>query len=212
MILTRSPVISWPQSTHQWCVWRRVWRGVPPYRLVDVDIVHKEGNEVAEEKMELEQHVAIHRQLGDLTVLQRDHRLRSQRGAGHARPRTIPADKAEDADYTGEAVYYEAYCFFKATFPDSLTSYEIAPQWQGSWSSGCRCWPSPAHCLVGVCSTWYGSPLSFHQPSQTHPRLTSLRCVSSFMMSLLVLGTCLHEGSWSDALTVRVDLLHSTYT
>lgn len=53
----------------------------------------KEGDEVAEEKMELEQHVAIHRQLGDLTVLQRNHRLRGQRGAGHARPRTIPADK-----------------------------------------------------------------------------------------------------------------------
>lgn len=68
---------------------------VPPHSLVDVDIMDKEGNEVAEEKMELEQHVTIHRQLGDLAVLQRNHRLRSQRGAGHTCSRTIPADKTK---------------------------------------------------------------------------------------------------------------------
>lgn len=64
---------------------------VPPHRLVDVDVMDKEGDEVAEEKMELEQHVVIHGQLGDLAVLQGNHRLRGQRRAGHARPRTIPA-------------------------------------------------------------------------------------------------------------------------
>lgn len=52
----------------------------------------KEGDEVAEEKMELEQHVAIHGQLGDLTVLQGNNRLCGQRGIGHARPRAVPAD------------------------------------------------------------------------------------------------------------------------
>lgn len=58
--------------------------GVPPHSFVDVDIVHEEGNEVAEEKMELEQYVTIPRQLWDLAVLQRNHSLSSQRGAGHA--------------------------------------------------------------------------------------------------------------------------------
>lgn len=53
----------------------------------------KQGDEVAEEQVELEQHVAIHGQLGDLAVLERHHRLRRQRRAGHARPRAIPADK-----------------------------------------------------------------------------------------------------------------------
>lgn len=47
-------------STHQRGVWGRVWRWVPPHSLVDVDIMDKEGNEMAEEKMELEQHVTIH--------------------------------------------------------------------------------------------------------------------------------------------------------
>lgn len=64
---------------------------VPPHRLVDVDVMDKEGDEVAEEKMELEQHVVIHRQLGDLAVLQGNHCLRGQWRAGHARPRTVPA-------------------------------------------------------------------------------------------------------------------------
>lgn len=63
---------------------------VPPHRLVDVDVMDKEGNEVAEEKMELKKHVVIHGQLRDLAVLQWNHRLRGQWRAGHARPRTIP--------------------------------------------------------------------------------------------------------------------------
>lgn len=46
----------------------------------------KEGDEVAEEEMELKQDVTIHGQFGDLAVLQRNHRLRGQRGAGHACP------------------------------------------------------------------------------------------------------------------------------
>lgn len=54
--------------------------------------MHEEGNEVAEEEMELEQHISIHGQLGDLAVLQRNHRLRGERGAGHARPRAIPVE------------------------------------------------------------------------------------------------------------------------
>lgn len=32
---------------------RRVGERVPPHRLVDVDVMDKEGDEVAEEKMEL---------------------------------------------------------------------------------------------------------------------------------------------------------------
>ena len=47
-------------STHQRGVWGGVWWWVPPHSLVDVYIMDKEGNEVAEEKMELEQHVTIH--------------------------------------------------------------------------------------------------------------------------------------------------------
>lgn len=65
---------------------------VPPHRLVDVDVMDKEGDEVAEKKMELEQHVVIHGQLRDLAVLQRNHCLRGQWRAGHARPRTIPGE------------------------------------------------------------------------------------------------------------------------
>lgn len=79
-----------------------------------------------------------------------------------------------------------------------LTWCEIAPLWPGNWSSGCHCWPSLVHCLREVCSTWYGSPLAFHQPSQTHPRLTSLCYVSSFVISLLC--TCSQEDSKSDML------------
>lgn len=55
----------------------------------------KEGDEVAEEKVELEQHVVVHRQLWDLAVLQGDHGLRGQRRAGHARPRTVPVATGE---------------------------------------------------------------------------------------------------------------------
>jgi len=51
---------SWPRCAHQRRVWGRVRWGVPPHSLVDVDVMDKQGDEVAEEKMELEQHVAIH--------------------------------------------------------------------------------------------------------------------------------------------------------
>lgn len=50
---------------------------VPPNGLVDVDVMDKESDEVAEEKVKLEQHVAVHGQLRDLAVLQRNHRLGS---------------------------------------------------------------------------------------------------------------------------------------
>jgi len=83
-----------------------------------------------------------------------------------------------------------------------LTSSEIAPRWPGSWWSGSRCWPSPVHCSAEVCSTWYGSPLSFHQPSQTHPRLTSpsdtLFLFFICTISLLVLVSVHAEaGHWA---------------
>lgn len=74
---------------------------VPPHRLVDVDVMDKEGDEVAEEKMELEQHIVIHRQLWDLAVLQRNHRLCGQWRAGHAGPRTVPAAVTTGEGRTG---------------------------------------------------------------------------------------------------------------
>lgn len=70
---------------------------VPPHCLVDVDVMDKEGDEVAEEEMELKEHVVVHRQVGDLAVLQGNHGLRGQWRAGHARPRAVPA-----AGTTGE--------------------------------------------------------------------------------------------------------------
>lgn len=88
-------LISVSPSTYKRCVWGRVWEWVPPHRLVDVDIVDKEGNEVAEKKVELEEDVTIHGQVGDLAVLQRYHCLCSQRGARHACSRTIPADRTK---------------------------------------------------------------------------------------------------------------------
>ncbi len=81
-----------------------------------------------------------------------------------------------------------------------LTWYEIAPRWPGSWLSGCRCWPSPVHCSVEVCSTWYGSPLSFRQPSQTHPRLTSPQLCVSFEDPSPCSRACLQQDSRSDTL------------
>lgn len=50
---------------------------------------------MAEKEVKLKQHIAIHRQLWYLAVLQRNHRLRSQRGAGHACSRTVPADTTQ---------------------------------------------------------------------------------------------------------------------
>lgn len=58
---------------------------VPPHCLVDVDVVHEQCDEVAEEQVQLEHHVAVHRELGDLAVLQRDHCLCCERGAGDPR-------------------------------------------------------------------------------------------------------------------------------
>ena len=63
---------------------------VPPHCLVDVDIVDKESDEVAEEQVELKQHILLHGQLWNLAVLQRDDRLGCQRRAGHAGPKAIP--------------------------------------------------------------------------------------------------------------------------
>lgn len=94
-------LISVSASTYKRCVWGRVWEWVPPHRLIDVDVMHKEGNEVAEKKVELEKDVTIHRQVGDLAVLQRYHCLCGQRGARHACSRTIPADKTKHFQCSG---------------------------------------------------------------------------------------------------------------
>ena len=77
-------------ETHQWCVGGGMWGRVPPHRLVDVDVVDEQGDQVAEEQVELEEHVAVQRQLGDLAVLQGHHGLGRQRGAGHARSGPVP--------------------------------------------------------------------------------------------------------------------------
>lgn len=76
---------------------------VPPHSLVDVDIVHKERNEVAEEKMELKQHISIHGQLWDLAVFQRNHALGRERRTGHARPWAVPADRSDGTEVPEEA-------------------------------------------------------------------------------------------------------------
>lgn len=55
-------------------------------------------------------------------------------------------------------------------------SCEISPLWPGSWLCGFHCQLSLNHCLTEVCSTWYDSLLSFHQPLWTHPRHTSFNC------------------------------------
>lgn len=68
---------------------------VPPHRLVDVDIVDEQGDQVAEEQVELEEHVAVQRQLGDLAVLQGHHGLGGQRGAGHPGSGAVPRGERE---------------------------------------------------------------------------------------------------------------------
>lgn len=59
---------------------------VPPHRFVDVDVVDEEGNQVAEEQLELKQDAPLYGQLWDLAVTEGNHRLGGQRGAGKAGP------------------------------------------------------------------------------------------------------------------------------
>lgn len=75
-----------PFGAYQGCVGRRMGGWVPPHRLVDVDVVDEEGDEVAEEELQLEQDAPLHGQLGDLAVPQGDDCLSCQRGAGQACP------------------------------------------------------------------------------------------------------------------------------
>lgn len=65
-----------------------VW-WVPPHCFVDVDIMNKESDEVAEEQVELKENVFLHGEFRNLAVLQGDNRLGSQRRAGHASARAI---------------------------------------------------------------------------------------------------------------------------
>lgn len=65
-----------------------------------------------------------------------------------------------------------------------FTLYETSPPWRGSWSSGSHCWPNPVRRWVAVCSTWFGSPLSFHQPWQTPTARLSLLCLSRCAITL----------------------------
>lgn len=78
---------------------------------------------------------------------------------------------------------YSQYLLFTVSV---LTLCEIAPLWLVSWSSGCHCWQSLVHCSVEVCSKWYGSPLAFHQPSQTHPRLLAALCLVVWFLALIL--------------------------
>lgn len=64
---------------------------IPPHCLVDVDIVDKEGYELAEEELQLKQNAGLDRQLGDLAVLEGHNCLGGQWWAGEASARTAPA-------------------------------------------------------------------------------------------------------------------------
>lgn len=75
-----------PTGAYQGGVRRRVGGWVPPDCLVDVDVVHEEGDQVAEEELQLEQDAPLHGQLGDLAVPQGNHGLSCQGGAGQACP------------------------------------------------------------------------------------------------------------------------------
>lgn len=75
-----------PFGAYQGGVRRRVGGWIPPHCLVNVDVVDEEGDEVAEEELQLEQDAPLHGQLGDLAVPQGDDSLSCQRGAGQACP------------------------------------------------------------------------------------------------------------------------------
>lgn len=75
-----------PVGAYQGRMRRRVGGWVPPHSLVDVDVVDEEGNQVAEEELQLKEHTSLHRQLGDLAVPQGNHSLSCQRGAGQPCP------------------------------------------------------------------------------------------------------------------------------
>lgn len=147
----------------------------------------KEGNEVAEEQVELEQHILVHRQLRDLAVLQRNHRLRRQRGAGHAGSRTVPGDRdtvtvgylehawwrddrgrwllthlvRDRTPVTGELVEW----FPLPTEPGSLLSgglqyvVRFAPRLPPAMADTCTS-PVPALCLKICLSLWQGDSRS----------------------------------------------------
>lgn len=66
---------------------------VPPDCLIDVDVVHEQGYELAEEELELKQNAGLDWQLGNLAVLQRHNCLGGQWRAGEARPRTGPGGR-----------------------------------------------------------------------------------------------------------------------
>lgn len=80
-------------STYQGGVGGWVGGRVPPDCLIDVDVVHEQGYELAEEELELKQNAGLDWQLWNLAVLQRHNCLGGQWRAGEARPRTGPGER-----------------------------------------------------------------------------------------------------------------------